>query len=61
MEFSFTNDSISILTSNEFGLFIGSTLLCAVLMISNSKKELTSNVVLKLVLIPSVIALMSTR
>ncbi len=37
IELSSTNDSMSIRTSNEFGLVIGSILLCAVLIISNSK------------------------
>ena len=54
-----TNDSISMLTSNEFGLFTGSILLWAVLIISNSTNDATLNVVLKFVLIPLACALIS--
>ena len=51
---SSTKDSMSITTSKEFGSLIGSIFDWAVLVISNSKKEATSKVVIKFVFIPSV-------
>ena len=55
-----TNDSISIITSKEFGFVVGSILLWAVLIILNSTNDFTSNVVLKFVSIPFDLALIST-
>ena len=56
----FVCDVISITTSNLFGLYTGSILDCAVLMMSNSTNSATSNVVSNPVWMPSAIADIST-
>ena len=57
---AFACDVTSITTSNLFGLFTGSILDCAVLMMSNSTNSATSNVVSNPVWMPSAIADIST-